>query len=78
MNEDSEGAITNVSDASLFRIDAPYYLASSKDTATLWSVATDGNITSATDQAQGIRILITLNSDVVAKGKDKNGAWILS
>ncbi len=46
MNEDSEGAIANVSDASLFRIDAPYYLASSKDTATLWSVATDGNITS--------------------------------
>ena len=27
---------------------------------------------------QGIRILITLNSDVVAKGKDENGAWILS
>ena len=78
MNEDSEGAIANVSDASLFRIDAPYYLASSKDTATLWSVATDGNITSFTDQAQGIRILITLNSDVVAKGKDENGAWILS
>ena len=78
MNEDSEGAIANVSDASLFRIDAPYYLASSKDTATLWSVATDGNITSATAQAQGIRILITLNSDVVAKGKDENGAWILS
>lgn len=78
MSEDSEGIITNISDASLFRVDAPYYLASSRDSATLWSVAADGNLATATNQTQGIRILVTLNSDVVASGKDENGAWILS
>lgn len=75
---DLEGTVSNVSDSDLFRIDAPYYLASSKDMATLWSVAANGDITTATDQVQGIRILVTLNNHVKSLSKDENGAWILS
>lgn len=72
-----EGNVANISDSDLFQIGAPYYLASSKDMANLWSIGADGIITTATDCAEGIRILVTLNSNINTLSKDENGAWVL-
>ena len=78
VNKNLEGNISNISDSDLFQIGVPYYLASSKDMASLWAIDASGKITSFTDVAQGIRVLITLDTRVNSLVKDENGAWILS
>ncbi|MBR1385833.1 MAG: hypothetical protein IJ568_03265 [Bacilli bacterium] len=55
-----------------------YYLASVKDSTTVWGITSTGRVTGMSGYSQGIRPVIVLKSTVLTTGKDSNGAWILT
>lgn len=65
-------------DNEIISVGIPYWLASKKGTNFMWYVTEGGTI--ATDQVgmYGVRVLITLGSDVKTTGLTKDNEWILA
>ena len=65
------------SNTSIQNIGSHYYIATAKDSTTLYYVSYTGRLSGGSARANGVRPVVVLKSNVKTTGKNSNGAWIL-